>query len=63
MPYAEYRPEFTDVMDGVSRVFFDAGLVDLYLPLVPGLRDRLEKGIRVADVACGTGHALVVLAR
>ena len=29
----------------------------------PGCVDRLEAGIRVADVACGTGHALVVLAR
>lgn len=63
VPYSEYRPEFTDVMDGISRVFFDSGLIDLYLPLVPGLTERLEAGIRVADVACGTGHALVVLGR
>src|SRR5207245_10156105 len=63
VPYAEYRPEFTDVMDGVSRVFFDAALVDAYLPLVPGLTEQLRAGARVADVACGTGHALVLLAR
>ena len=63
MPYSEYRPEFTDVMDSIGRVQYDGFLVDAYVPLVPGLRDRLEKGIRVADVACGTGHALVVLAR
>ena len=63
VPYSEYRPEFTDVMDSISRVQYDGFLVDAYLPLVPGLRDRLEAGIRVADVACGTGHALVVLAR
>src|SRR5690242_19745468 len=23
VPYAEYRPEFTDVMDGISRVVYD----------------------------------------
>ena len=63
VPYSEYRPEFTDVMDSISRVQYDGFLVDAYVPLVPGLRDRLEAGIRVADVACGTGHALVVLAR
>ena len=63
VPYSEYRPEFTDVMDSISRVQYDGFLVDAYVPLVPGLRDRLETGIRVADVACGTGHALVVLAR
>jgi SAM-dependent methyltransferase len=63
VPYAEYRPEFTDVMDAASRVVFDELLVDQYLPLVPGLAERLTAGARVADVACGTGHALVVLAR
>ena len=63
VPYSEYRPEFTDVMDSIGRVQYDGFLVDAYVPLVPGLRDRLETGIRVADIACGTGHALVVLAR
>ena len=63
VPYAEYRPEFTDVMDGMSRVAFDSWLVDAYLPFAPGLAERLAAGARVADVACGTGHALVVLAR
>jgi SAM-dependent methyltransferase len=63
VPYAEYRPEFTDVMDGLSRGNIDAQLIDGYLPLVPGLVDRLRVGVRVADVACGTGHALVLLAR
>jgi SAM-dependent methyltransferase len=63
VPYSEYRPEFTDVMDGVSRIFFDGALIDGYLPLVPGLSDKLHAGARVADVACGTGHALVLLAR
>jgi SAM-dependent methyltransferase len=63
VPYAEYRPEFTDLMDVISRGIYDHVLVDAYLPVVPGLADRLEQGIRVADVCCGTGHALIVLAR
>jgi len=63
VPYAEYRPEFTDVMDGISRVTYDAMLLDAYLPLATGLADCLRSGARVADVACGTGHALVLLAR
>ena len=29
----------------------------------PGLRETLTRGARVADVACGTGHAVVLLAR
>jgi len=62
VPYAEFRPEITDLMDSVSRNIYDAFLLDAYLPLVPGLRAQLETGARAADIACGTGHALVLLA-
>jgi SAM-dependent methyltransferase len=62
VPYAEFRPEFTDVMDGLGRGTFDELLVEAYLPLVPGLAEWLAAGARVADVGCGTGHALVLLA-
>jgi SAM-dependent methyltransferase len=62
-PNADYRPEFTDVMDAIGREVYDALLIDAYLPLVPGLAAQLEAGARVADVACGTGHALVLSAR
>ena len=37
-------------------------LVDTYVPLVPGLAGRLAAGARVADVGCGTGHAIALLA-
>lgn len=63
VPYAAYRPEFTDVMDAIGRGVYDGLLIDAYLPLVPGLLELLESGARVADVACGTGHALVLMAR
>jgi ubiquinone/menaquinone biosynthesis C-methylase UbiE len=63
VPYAEFRPEFTDVMDALGRGVYDGLLIDEYLPLVPELAAQLAGGCRVADVACGTGHALVVLAR
>lgn len=62
VPYSEFRPEFTDVMDALSRSNFDELLVDHWLPLDPELCDRLRDGARVADVGCGTGHSTVVLA-
>ena len=62
VPYSEFRPEFTDVMDSLSRGTYDELLVDAWLPLVPGLTERLNQGIRVADVGCGTGHAIVTMA-
>ena len=63
VPYAAYVPEFTDVMDAASRNIYDEHLVDDLLPLVPGLPSLLARGARVADIGCGTGHALVVLAK
>lgn len=63
VPYSEFRPEFTDVMDDASRSMFDELLVEQWLPLVPAVRDRLRAGARVADIGCGTGHSTVVLAQ
>jgi SAM-dependent methyltransferase len=62
VPYSAFRPEFTTLMDQLNRRSLDQLLVSAWLPLVPGLTERLTKGARVADVGCGTGHALVVLA-
>ena len=63
MPYSEYRPGFTDVMDGLGRGMFDGVLVDGIVPLAGDLSERLTAGIRVADIGCGTGHTTNLLAR
>jgi SAM-dependent methyltransferase len=63
VPYSAYRPEFTDVMDALSRGTYDGVLIDGIVPLVTGLTDRLNAGIDVADIGCGTGHSTNLLAR
>jgi SAM-dependent methyltransferase len=63
VPYDEFRPEFTSVMDGMSRGLMDGQLLDGILPLTGELPERLTAGIRVADIGCGTGHALNLMAR
>ncbi|HEU4321309.1 MAG TPA: class I SAM-dependent methyltransferase [Acidimicrobiia bacterium] len=40
-----------------QRVF----LVSRWLPAVPGLIDRLDQGINVADVGCGAGTAAILI--
>lgn len=61
VPYERFRPDFTAVMDGVSRGVFDQQLVDAIVPMADGLHETLERGARVADIGCGTGHSTVVL--
>lgn len=63
VPYEEFRPEFTDVMDGLGRGGFDESLLSEWIPLVPRAREQLEAGARVADIGCGTGHAMVLMAQ
>jgi SAM-dependent methyltransferase len=62
VPYSRY-PQFHTLMAELTRDTVDATLLDGTLALVPGLRERLEQGIDVADVGCGAGYAINVLAR
>jgi ubiquinone/menaquinone biosynthesis C-methylase UbiE len=62
VPYSAY-PEFQRLMSEVSSAIADVALVGTVLPLVPGLKERLDAGIDAADVGCGMGHTLNVLAK
>jgi SAM-dependent methyltransferase len=42
---------------------YRASLVPQWLPTLDGVVDRLEAGIRVADVGCGYGHSSVLMAQ
>jgi 2-polyprenyl-3-methyl-5-hydroxy-6-metoxy-1,4-benzoquinol methylase len=61
VPYSAF-PRFQEVMAEDSGAVHDATLIEVTLPLVPGLTDRLRQGIDVADVGCGSGHAANLMA-
>jgi len=61
VPYSEY-PRFHEVMASESDQTTVAALESHIIPLVPGLRERLESGIDVLDVGCGSGRAMITLA-
>jgi SAM-dependent methyltransferase len=63
VPYAAFRPRFTDLMDDVWRRIYDEHLVTGFLGAVAGLTERLAAGARVLDLGCGTGHAVNLMAR
>ena len=62
VPYSAY-PTFQKIMGEISAMVHDASLVDAILPLVPGLVEKLEGGIDVADIGCGQGRAINLMAR
>jgi SAM-dependent methyltransferase len=61
VPYSEYT-EFHRWMAEDSGAVFDVALLDAILPLVPELPARLRDGIDVADIGCGSGHAINLIA-
>lgn len=63
VPYSAFRPDFTESMDAGWRLLYDGMLIRSFLPLAAGVPDRLAAGISVADVGCGTGHAVNLMAR
>jgi 2-polyprenyl-3-methyl-5-hydroxy-6-metoxy-1,4-benzoquinol methylase len=62
VPYSEFG-RFQHLMAEESAQVVDATLVDVTLPLVPGIVERLKQGIDVLDVGCGQGHAINVMAQ
>jgi SAM-dependent methyltransferase len=62
LPYSAF-PSFQAIQKEETARVYDAALVDVILPIVPGLPDRLAAGIDVADVGCGAGRAVNVMAR
>lgn len=63
VPYSVFQPDFTGLMDRRSRPRYDELLFSAYLGKPEGLTARLDAGIRVADVGCGTGHCITLMAR
>jgi SAM-dependent methyltransferase len=62
VPYAAFT-DFHEHMRSLSAQVLDDTLVESTLPLVPGLIERLRRGIDVLDVGCGSGHAINLMAR
>ena len=59
--YGEYN-RFHEVMAEDSGQSVLSSLLQTILPLVPGFIEKLENGIHVLDVGCGSGRALNLMA-
>jgi 2-polyprenyl-3-methyl-5-hydroxy-6-metoxy-1,4-benzoquinol methylase len=61
VPYARYG-RFHEIMAEESAQTVLPALREHILPLVPGLLERLQSGIRVCDIGCGRGKAVTLMA-
>ena len=61
VPYSQFA-KFQQLQAEESAQIIDAALIDVTLPLIPGIVERLQKGIDVLDVGCGQGHAINTMA-
>jgi hypothetical protein len=62
LPYDAMGPEGAAGVERGFAPWYRNFLVPLAIPRLEGVRERLERGGRVADVGCGAGIALLTLA-
>jgi hypothetical protein len=63
MRWGEHHPELFDGLARFSRPIYAHRLVDVFVPAVPGLAERLAGGAVVADIGPGHGYSTTLLAR
>jgi SAM-dependent methyltransferase len=59
----EHSPCLFRGTDRFFRTGYAAHLVQEWLPALAGVREKLERGARVADVGCGHGASTILMAR
>jgi hypothetical protein len=54
------------LFEGTERFFrpgYNANLISSWIPALDGVREKLERGARVADVGCGWGASTIIMAQ
>ena len=63
VPQSAYSDQLWDGLERFSRIWFENLLTPQWLPAMPDVQAKLERGAQVADVGCGRGRALIKLAQ
>jgi SAM-dependent methyltransferase len=63
VPMEAYGPDLWEGQARFSGGFFEHLLVPVWLPAMPEVQAKLERGALVADVGCGQGKTLIKLAQ
>ena len=63
VPWTAYGADGREGQSDMNRSMFLNLLGDEYLPSIPEVHERLSRGGRVADIACGGGWSSIAIAR
>jgi 2-polyprenyl-3-methyl-5-hydroxy-6-metoxy-1,4-benzoquinol methylase len=63
VPQSAYDANTWEGMERFTNGWFENLLIPVWLPAMPEVQARLERGVDVADVGCGRGKALIKLAQ
>ena len=63
IPYAAYPDSMYEGIERFTAGWFENLLIPVWIEALPEVKAKLERGIRVADVGCGRGKALIKLAQ
>jgi ubiquinone/menaquinone biosynthesis C-methylase UbiE len=62
LAWREHAPSLFDGAERFFRARCNADLVSSWIPALKGVQEKLESGAKVADVGCGHGAALILMA-
>ena len=62
LPWGEHHPCLFKGTEWFFRTGYRAYLPAVWIPALEGVQEKLERGARVADVGCGHGASVVVMA-
>jgi SAM-dependent methyltransferase len=63
VPQSAYSDHTWDGMERFTNIWFENLLTQQWLPAMPEVQAKLERGAQVADVGCGRGRGLIKLAQ
>lgn len=63
VPFEDYNHDLVCGLEKLNGPSFRTLLTRKWLPSIPGMVEKLQAGIRVADLGCGTGLASISMAK
>jgi 2-polyprenyl-3-methyl-5-hydroxy-6-metoxy-1,4-benzoquinol methylase len=63
VPQSAYDNNMWDGLERFTNGWFESLLIQQWIPAMPEVQAKLERGAQVADVGCGRGRALIKLAQ